>query len=77
MDLRTLDAQAAAGRALEKMVLTLSIKKTGASKSERYAARKAFRDAALFLKRAGCPKGERDLILKPYQVAYDPRHRTR
>jgi hypothetical protein len=77
MDLMTLDSQAAAGRALQKMFFTLSIKKDRASKTEQYAARKAFRDAAAFLKQAGCPKSERDQILKPYQLAYDPHHRTR
>jgi hypothetical protein len=66
-----------AGRALEKMVATLRTKKLTASTKDRNATRKSFRDAAHFLRRAGYSKPERDEILKPYQLGYDPNHRTR
>ena len=70
-------ALADAGRALERMVSTLGTKKVKASKSERIAVRTAMRDAARSLRKAGCSKAERDVILKPYQLSYDPGHRTR
>ena len=75
--LNTLDAQVAAGRALDKMAGTLATKKSSATRPQRFAVRKAFRDAAAFLKEAGYDKSERDLLMKPFQREYDPQHRTR
>ena len=66
------------GRAFEKLISTLPIKKAAATKHQQFAARKAFRDAAGYLRKAGfTQKDERDDILKPYGLAYDPNHRTR
>jgi hypothetical protein len=77
MDTITTGALVAAGRALAKMVSTLDTKKATATSSEQYAVRKKFRDAAAYLRAASYTKEERDRAMKPYQLAYDPKHRTR
>lgn len=77
MNTSSIDALVAAGRALAKMVDTLDTKKATATRDQQYAVRKKFRDAAAHLRAAGYTKDERDRAMKPYQIAYDPKHRTR
>ncbi len=65
------------GLALEGMVLAASMPKETSAKKDQYRARGLFRQAADDLKAAGFDQDERDRIMKPNQLAYDPKHRTR
>ena len=65
------------GLALDSMVRGASIPKAQATRNEQLQARGRFRQAAAYLKQAGLSQDERDKVMKPHQLAYDPKHRTR